>query len=291
MHKICAINLRPEDKDSLSFIIKIIELLEAKKIEILLPEYEILRNSSLSAYITNKEKFISRSDLVISVGGDGTLLHTARIFAGTDKPIFGINRGRLGFLTEFMPDEAINYLDIIINEQYGKTERDRLELYQLRDGKEQVKTSLLNDVAISRGIFSRPITVHIEIDGKFLNTFSGDGLIVATSTGSTAYPLSAGGPIITPTINGIMLIMPICPHTLATRPLIIPGTSKLMVTVGPKFENTIMTIDGHESISITGEDKVFFTGSDKKTVLIAHPEKNFYEILKEKFNWGANAFT
>jgi NAD+ kinase len=291
MHKICAINLRPEDKESISFIKRIVKLLETRKIGILLPDYEILRNSSLAGCIAKQEKFISSPDLVISVGGDGTLLHTARLFAGTDKPIFGINRGRLGFLTEFMPEEAIDYLDIIINGKYEKSKRDRLELVQLRDGKEVIKTSLLNDVAISRGIFSRPITVHLEIDGKYLNTFSGDGLIVATSTGSTAYPLSAGGPIITPAINGIMLIMPICPHTLATRPLIIPGTSRLLVTVSPKFENTVMTIDGHESISITGEDKIFFTGSDKKTVLIAHPGKNFYEILKEKFNWGANAFT
>ncbi len=291
MHKICAINIRPEDKDSLSFIKKIIELLENKKIGILLPEYDILKDSSLSGYMVNQEKFISRPDIVISVGGDGTLLHTARLFAGSDIPIFGINRGRLGFLTEFMPEEAINYLDIIINEKYEKTERDRLELIQVRYGKELIRTSSLNDVAISRGIFSRPITVNLEIDGKYLNTFSGDGLIVATSTGSTAYPLSAGGPIITPTISGLLLIMPICPHTLATRPLIIPGTSRLMVTIGPKLENTVMTIDGHESISITGEDKIFFSGSEKKTILIAHPEKNFYEILKEKFNWGANAFT
>lgn len=289
MHKTCAINIRPEDKDSIAYIIKIIKHLKNKGIQILLPEYQIIKDANLSEYITAQDKFVSQPDIVFSIGGDGTLLHTARLFAGTSSPIFGINKGRLGFLTEFMPDEALEYLDKIINEEYEKTERDMLELVHVRNNKEIAKISLLNDVAISRGTFSRPITIHLEIDDKFLNTFSGDGIIVSTSTGSTAYSLSAGGPIITPTIKGILLIMPICPHTLATRPLIIPGTSKLKVTIDSKFDNTIMTIDGHESINIAGNDEIYFSGTGKKAVLIAHPERNFYEILKEKFKWGGNA--
>ncbi len=290
MHKICAINIRPEDNESITYIKKVIGLLINKGVNVLLPEYAILKEANLSDYMTEQHKFVSQSDIVISIGGDGTLLHTARLFAGTGKPIFGINKGRLGFLTEFMPDEALKYLDIIIKKKYEITERDMLELVHVREGKELTRISLLNDVAISRGIFSRPITIHLEIDGKFLNSFSGDGLIISTSTGSTAYSLSAGGPIITPTIKDILLIMPICPHTLATRPLIIPGSSKLKVTIGSKFGNSIMTIDGHESISIPGDDEIFFTKTDKKAVLITHPERNFYEILKEKFNWGNNAF-
>ena len=290
MHKICAINIRPEDSDSIIYIKKLIELLTAKGLKVLLPDYEIIKETDLSNNMADGQRLISESDIVISIGGDGTLLHTARLFAGTNIPIFGINKGRLGFLTEFMPDEALNFLDFIIHEKYEKSERDMLELIHVRDGQEIRKMSSLNDVAISRGIFSRPITINLEINDKFLNSFSGDGLIIATSTGSTAYSLSAGGPIITPTIKDILLIMPICPHTLATRPLIIPGNSKLKVSIGSKFENTIMTIDGHESISITGDDEIYFTETDKKTVLITHPERNFYEILKEKFNWGNNAF-
>jgi NAD+ kinase len=291
MHKICSINLRPEDKDSIPFIEKITGILLNKGIKVLLPDYKVLKHTGLSGYITDQETFVSKSDIVISIGGDGTLLHTARLFAGTGSPVFGINKGRLGFLTEFMPDEALKYIDNIIQENYEKSERDMLELVHIRDGKELSKITLLNDVAISRGIFSRPITIHLEIDGKFLNTFSGDGLIIATSTGSTAYSLSAGGPVITPTIKNILLIMPICPHTLATRPLIIPGSSSLKVTIRSEFGNSIMTIDGHESISIPDDDEIYFTETDKKTVLIIHPERNFYEILKQKFNWGNNAFT
>jgi NAD+ kinase len=291
MHKICSINIRPEDTESIDYLKKLITLLIKKGIKVLLPEYNILKKTNLSDYIADQATFVSQSDIVISIGGDGTLLHTARLFAGTGSPIFGINKGRLGFLTEFMPDEALKYLDSIINQKYEKTERDMLELVHVREGKELARISLLNDVAISRGIFSRPITIHLEIDGKFLNSFSGDGLIIATSTGSTAYSLSAGGPIITPTIKDILLIMPICPHTLATRPLIIPGSAKLKVSIGSEFGNSIMTIDGHESISIPDDDEIYFTETNTKAVLITHPERNFYEILKQKFNWGNNAFT
>ncbi len=291
MHKICAINIRPEDKASIPYVEKIIDLLDKLGVKVFLPEYAILKQTGLSGFIVSQEFFVSRPDIVISIGGDGTLLHTARLFAGTGSPIFGINKGRLGFLTEFMPDEALKYLDKIINGKYLKSERDMLELTHIREGKILAGISVLNDVAISRGIFSRPITIHLEIDGKFLNSFSGDGLIIATSTGSTAYSLSAGGPVVTPTIKNILLIMPVCPHTLATRPLIIPGNSKLKVTVGSEFGNSIMTIDGHESISIPDNDEIFFTESNKKTLLITHPERNFYEILKQKFNWGNNAFT
>ena len=290
MHKICTINIRPEDNESINYINKLIELLTNKGLTVFLPEYAVLEETNLSCYIQDHQNIISKSDIVISIGGDGTLLHTARLFAGTNIPIFGINKGRLGFLTEFMPDEAFKFLDFIIEGKYEKSERDMLELVHFRNGKELKQMSSLNDVAISRGIFSRPITINLEIDGKFLNSFSGDGLIIATSTGSTAYSLSAGGPIIAPTIKDILLIMPICPHTLATRPLIIPGKSKLKVSIGSKYENTIMTIDGHDSISITGDDEIYFTETDKKTVLITHPERNFFEILKEKFNWGTNAF-
>ena len=285
MHKICSINIRPEDKESVSFLKKLIEILADKGVKTLLPEYEILIEAGLSDYITNSDKFLSNPDIVISVGGDGTLLHTVRLFPDS-IPIFGINKGRLGFLTEFMPDEALSYLNRIINKEYQIEERDMLDIIHMRNSDEHARISFLNDAAISRGVYSRPITMYLEINGKALNFFSGDGLIISTSTGSTAYSLSAGGPIINPTIKGLFLIMPICPHTLAMRPLIIPGNSILKVRLGSDFSNTIMTIDGHESIPVEGNDELIFSASSKKAALIAQPDKNFYEILKQKFHWG-----
>ena len=286
MHKTFAINIRPEDKDSIPYLLKLTKLLRDKGIKILLPDYRILRESALSGFITDQKKIISEPDIALSIGGDGTLLHTVRLFSGKNYPILGINRGRLGFLTEFMPDEAIEYLNNIISGNYKVIERDMLELIHIRGYEELQRILLLNDAAISRGTYSRPITLNLDIDGKFLNSFSGDGLIIATPTGSTGYSLSAGGPIISPTVKDIILIMPICPHTLATRPLIIPGESRLEVTVGPVFNNTVMTVDGHDSIEIFGNDKIFFSETDNKAVFVAHPERNFYEILKQKLSWG-----
>ena len=285
MHKICSINIRPEDKESLGFLETVVEKLSAKGIKVLLPDYEIIAKSGLAGYIKNSEQFHNQPDLVISVGGDGTLLHTVRIFpAGI--PVLGINKGRLGFLTEFMPDEALNYLDKIVNKEYQIEERDMLDIIHKRDNEELSRISFLNDAAISRGVYSRPITMYLEIDGKAINFFSGDGLIISTSTGSTAYSLSAGGPIINPVIKGIFLVMPVCPHTLAMRPLIIPGSSVLKVRLGSGFSNTVMAVDGHEFVPVKGDDELIFSASKKKTGLIAHPDKNFYEVLKQKFSWG-----
>ncbi|MBN2038839.1 MAG: NAD(+)/NADH kinase [Spirochaetes bacterium] len=291
MHKICSINIRPEDRESIEFLKSIIENLSRKGVKVLLPEYKILAEAGLSGYISNWEQFRSQPDLVISLGGDGTLLHTVRLVPD-GVPVFSINKGRLGFLTEFMPDEALNYLDKIINKEYKIEERDMLEITHMRGSNELSRIPFLNDVAVSRGVYSRPITMFLEIDGKPLNYFSGDGLIVSTTTGSTAYSLSAGGPIINPVIKGIFLIMPICPHTLAMRPLIIPGNSILKIRLGSDFSDTVMTVDGHDSISVHGDDELFFSSSRKKAGLIAHPDKNFYEVLKQKFSWGKqyNAF-
>lgn len=285
MHKICSINIRPEDRESVSLLKTIIKKLSDKGVKVLLPEYEIIAEAGLTDNIAKADQFQTQPDLAISVGGDGTLLHTVRLFPD-GIPIFGINKGRLGFLTEFMPDEALNFLDKIINEKYQVEERDMLDIIHKRDNKELLKISFLNDVAISRGVYSRPITMYLEIDGKALNFFSGDGLIISTTTGSTAYSLSAGGPIINPVIKGIFLIMPICPHTLAMRPLIIPGSSILKVRLGSNFSDTVMTIDGHESLPVYGNDELVFSASRKKATLIAQPDKNFYEILKQKFSWG-----
>jgi len=289
MHKICAVNIRPEDKESIVFIIKITSLMERAGISVLLPDYKVLAESGISDYIVDKSEFISRPDIVMSIGGDGTLLHTSRLFAGTNTPILGINRGRLGFLTEFTPDEALHYLDKIIKEEYTETERDMLELIHTRNSEELLRMSLLNDVSVSRGTFSRPISIDLDINDKFINSISGDGLIIATSTGSTGYSLSAGGPIIMPDIKGVLLIMPICPHTLATRPLVVPGRSRISLRICPDFNDIVMAIDGHASINVKGGDTISVSGTDKKAILIANPERNFYEILKQKFNWGSNA--
>lgn len=288
--KTVSINIRSDDNESLPYLKKLIEILDKNKLTIQLPDHEFIKNDNISKYITDARSFIELPDLAVSIGGDGTLLKTARTFAGSDIPLLGINRGRLGFLTEFMPGEALSYIENITAGSFSVTARDMLNT-EIRNRYSLKKTlCFLNDTVISRGIFTRPIIIDLEIDGKFLNSFSGDGLIISTATGSTAYSLSAGGPIITPDIENIFIVMPVCPHTLATRPLIVSGNSKLKVKISSEFENSLLTIDGYETTSIEPDDEITFSGSGKKAYLISHPERSFYDILREKFNWGKHIY-
>ena len=281
-----SINVRYNDTSSLSLLDELTQFLINRGVKISLPDYEIVKNSPLSRYIVDENEFINNADLIVVIGGDGTFLRTARQFVGTGKPIFGINRGRLGFLTEFGPDEYLLYLDEILNGNYTTTERSLLETSHIRKGETINTLCFLNDAVISKGAFSRAIRIELEIDGEFLNTYSGDGLIVSTSTGSTAYSLSAGGPIVIPAIHNVYIVNPVCPHTLGMRPMVLPSTLVLRARIFSEFTNLLLTIDGQEAIRIDGEDEVMFRQSDKKILLIPHPKKNFYAILREKLGWG-----
>lgn len=289
--KCVSINIRSDDGESIPFIRELISFLEDKGIRILLPGYDIFNDSNLLSYIASPEDFINMPDIVAVVGGDGTLLRTARLFNGRDVPLFGINRGRLGFLTEFLPDESFFYLEEVISGEYLRTERAMLELLHKRKNTEVMKIAFLNDAVISRGSFLHPIKIHIGIDERSLYTFSGDGLIISTATGSTAYSLSAGGPIVTPSIKNICIVMPICPHTLAVRPMIVPTRTPIKVRVISESEKILLRIDGEETIPIEGDDEFIFQETEKRVYLISHPKRNFYEKLRQKFglaNMGGN---
>ncbi len=282
--KTVSVNLRPDDESSIVIIKELAALLKSRNIKMLLPDSPAVRNFGFTEYISSTEDFVSRSDLVIVIGGDGTFLRTARLFSGTEIPIFGINRGRLGFLTEFNPNEYLVHLENVLSGKYSVVERILIEaFYKGANGERSI--CFLNDAVISKGAFSRAIRLDLEIDGIFLNSYSGDGLIISTPTGSTAYSLSAGGPIIIPTEN-VILLTPICPHTLAMRPMIFPFTSTLTARVVSDVENLLLTIDGQEAISINGGDEISFRKSSRKIKLIPHPDKNYYLILREKLGWG-----
>jgi len=280
------INFRPDDSTSLPLIRDLVRMFEKREIRVMLPDYDIIRNEDCSTSITGEDEFRKSADLVIAVGGDGTFLTTARMFIETGQPIFGINRGSLGFLTEFSPDEYMKFLPDVLEGNFNLGERAVLEAQHIRKGNALNSMYFINDAVISKGAFSRAITVKLELDGEFLNCYAGDGLIIATATGSTAYSLSAGGPIITPSATDVFLLNPVCPHSLGTRPMVLPSSSRLKAKIVTEFKNLLLTIDGQEAIQIEGNDEVLFMVTDKKIKLITHPEKNFYAILREKLNWG-----
>ena len=264
----------------------LVAFLEGLGVTVLLPDYDTIRNNPCHRLAVSEDRFIGSADLAIVIGGDGTFLRTARLFLRTGCPIFGINRGRLGFLTEFSPEEYKEHLKSVIEGTYTSIERLVLEAAVVRDGRETASICFLNDAVIHKGSLPRPIRLDLEIDGHFLSSFTGDGLIMSTPTGSTAYSLSAGGPVINPGETSIFLLSPICPHSLAMRPLIIPSSTQFRARVMSDYENLLLTIDGQEAIEISGNDEVLIRRSGFNIRSITHPGKNYYSILREKLGWG-----
>ncbi|MCU0846279.1 MAG: NAD(+)/NADH kinase [Spirochaetes bacterium] len=286
MIKRVSINFRPNDDDIKKLLVKVVDFLKSKNVEVLLPESDYSGEDVLGRCAAANEDFIGTPDLVVVIGGDGTFLRTARMFVDAGRPIFGINRGRLGFLTEFNPEECFKYLGETINGNYTSADRNVMEVARVRNRRTVERMYFINDSVISKGAFSRAIGIELEINGSHFTTYNGDGLIISTPTGSTAYSLSAGGPIIVPSAADIYLITPICPHTLANRPIVIQSDSVLKARIVSDAKNLLLTIDGQEAIQIDGDDEIIFSQTDKKIKLITHPEKNFYEILREKLGWG-----
>lgn len=285
MIKKIAINFRPDDEGSIPIIKNICRIADQHQIKVMLPEYIILQKNNMEAYIVKQNDYKDSPDLIISIGGDGTFLRSARMFIHSNSPIFGINRGRLGFMTEFNPEEYEFHLNKIFKGKYKISEKNVMEA-RLNSGEDNTPSYFINDAVISKGAFSRAIVTELFVDNIFFNKFSGDGLIISTATGSTAYSLSAGGPIISPDTKDICIINPVCPHSLATRPVVIPASSVIKARILSDVKNLLLTIDGQEAIKFSCGDEIIFKKSDKKINLIVHPEKDFYLILREKLNWG-----
>jgi NAD+ kinase len=285
MIKKVSINFRPDDSESLKIIKRISVLLSEKGIILQLPDYKIISDDFLSGFITAENDYLNGPDLVIAIGGDGTFLKTARMFLENGSPVFGINRGKLGFLTEFSPLEYEKYLLEILEGNFSIAERNVMEAVHYKNGIYE-SMYFFNDAVISRGAFSRAIQIELYINELFLNSYSGDGLIIATSTGSTAYSLSAGGPIISPDAKDVYLVNPVCPHSLSIRSIVLPVETKLKVRTLTDLTNLLLTIDGQEAIEFSAGDELIFRKTDKKMKLILHPEKNYFSILREKLNWG-----
>ncbi len=285
MIKTVSINFRPDDSDSLDIIRNIAKILSEKKIRLQLPDYKILKKTDLDKYICGDNDYHRLPDLVIAIGGDGTFLKTARIFLENGSPIFGINRGKLGFLTEFSPSEYEGYLLEILNGKYITAERNVMEAIHNKNGISQ-SLYFFNDAVISKGAFSRAIQIELHVNELLLNKYSGDGLIIATATGSTAYSLSAGGPIILPDANDVFIVNPVSPHSLSIRPIVLPASCNLKARTLTDMTNLLLTIDGQEAIEFSAGDELIFRKTEKKMRLILHPEKNYFSILREKLNWG-----
>ncbi|RAL27095.1 NAD(+) kinase [Thermoflavimicrobium daqui] len=260
----------------------LIQLLQKKEVPFFLEQRMAEQLGHTDASIPLSE-FSDKVDVVFVLGGDGTLLGIARKLAKYDLPILGINVGNLGFLSEAEPSDLSTAVDRILKEDYCIEKRLMLQAELLRNGKVIERGIALNDVGIAKGSFSRMVTCTVYMDGLYLGAYSGDGVIISTPTGSTAYSLSCGGPIVWPGIQTILLT-PICPHTLTSRPMVLPKDCTLEVQVSAKHNEMSLTIDGQVGFSLQSEDIIRVQASSYNTQLIKWKERSFFEVVRKKLH-------
>lgn len=235
-----------------------------------------------------KEKLLKTADMVICLGGDGTLLKTARRISKKKVPILGVNMGTLGFLTEITPDKLHETLDRVFKGKYVLDRRFILRVTIYRDG-EKIYTNLaLNDAVINQGLFARLIDLRLEVNQRKIIEFEADGIIVATPTGSTGHALSAGGPIVHPSVYSFVIV-PICPASLSVRPIIIPNDRqlKLIVQTHRVKEHVGLTLDGQETFDLEYGDEIKIRKSSRWFDMIRITGGNYYKMLRTKLNWGS----
>lgn len=253
--------------------------------------YELLLDPVSANYVTEErvcprpEMAALAPDLVIVLGGDGTLLAAARVFARIGVPILSVNLGALGFLTEVRLADLYTHLDAWNEKCCAIEERAMLHAELWREGKMFRDYDALNDVVVAKGAIARMGDFSVEVDDQLAASFRADGVIVATPTGSTAYSLAANGPVLIPTMD-TLLITPICPHQLTLRPMVVPGTSKIQVRIEGVPDQTFLTVDGQEAIQLKVGDELRCRRSDFAVKLIRLSSNGFFSILRSKLKWS-----
>ena len=274
------------DKGVGEIIHRLCDFLESRGLRVMVEQAtaELMLKQPAHAYLLNE--IGKQADLAIVVGGDGTMLNVARNLAGYRVPLIGVNLGRLGFLTDIPRDEMFDGLTRILDGDFRAEERLLLHADIARNGKTLHSSNAFNDVVINKGQLARLIEFESYIDGEFVNSTRADGIIIATPTGSTAYALSAGGPILHPTLPAIVLA-PICPHTLSDRPLAVSSESRIeIVMTYTSQQSAHLTLDGQINFTLNDGDRVHVRRSDTPVILIHPTNRNHYDVLRAKLRWG-----
>jgi len=281
--KSIGIFVKRHHQDAVQVAAQVAEWLRGRGIEVLADE--ALAAAVPAARSCPAEAIPDAADLLIVLGGDGTLLSVSRLVGDRCTPILGINLGSLGFLTEITRDEIIPVLEQLVAGELTVSERLRLDVIIRREGTEVARYRVLNDLVINKGALARIIDMEAWVDDTYLTTFKADGLIVATPTGSTAYNLAAGGPIISPALH-CLVITPICPHMLTNRPIIVSDEAVIRIEVKFQNEEVAMTADGQIGMPLQGGDVVEIRRSPHPTMLVLSPTKDYFQILRTKLKWG-----
>lgn len=232
-----------------------------------------------------REQLAENVELLIVLGGDGTLLSAARALKGHKIPILAVNLGGLGFLTSVTREEMYPVLEQVLAGKQKISERMMLNAQTIRDGSPAEQQIALNDAVINKAALARMLDFDVYIDGAQVGRYRADGLIVATPTGSTAYSLAAGGPIVHPHLDAF-LITPICPHMLTNRPLVIPDTSRVEIDIAAAEEPVYLTLDGQVGFQLLPNDRVAISKSSSRVYFVQSPQKTYFEVLRSKLRWG-----
>ncbi|WP_444907900.1 NAD(+) kinase [Microbulbifer sp. SSSA008] len=279
---------RTESESTVVSLKRLMSFLEGEGYTVVLEEGTAASVMEHRVRVSKKEKLGELCDLVIVVGGDGSLLGAARALARFSVPLLGINRGRLGFLTDITPDQVEQKVGEVLSGKYMAESRFLLDMSLTRNGKPIGEGSALNDVVLHPGELIRMIEFDLYIDGQFVYTQRSDGLIISTPTGSTAYALSGGGPIMHPKLDAIVLV-PLNPHTLSSRPIVVEGSSEIKIVVSDhSISNPHVTCDGHDQIITKSGDVVRVHKKPHRLTLVHPIEHSFYEACRSKLGWGSS---
>ena len=281
--KVYGIIIKRNKPEALDATRTIIEWLDKKGVRVLLdPEVAARMGHPHQA---ERDDMPSQAEVLMVLGGDGTLLSVARLKGIEAIPILGINLGGLGFLTETLRDEMFEVLEKVVAGDFETDKRLMLKATIYQEGKVVEQSTVLNDVVINKGALARIIDLETHIDGGYLTTFKSDGLILSTPTGSTAYSLAAGGPIVYPSLDSIIM-NPICPHTLTNRPLVLPGSVKVRVVLKSANQDVHITLDGQAEMPLGVGDAVEVERAGAYIHLVKSPHKTYFELLRTKLRWG-----
>lgn len=278
--KVAGFVIKPEAPELRSLYHEIKKKFELRGIEVLLVRHSAEMIGSSEGVMFNE--MCERSNFLVSLGGDGTLLSLVRKSYGYHKPVLGINAGTLGFLADIMPNEVDEFIEDVLLGEYRIDDRMMIEGYiQTLNGRKNFYA--FNDVVITRPIISHMVKIDASIDGEWFNTYRGDGLIISTPTGATAYNLAAGGPVMYP-LTKAFIMTPVAAHSLTQRPLVFP--SDFSITMSSSKDRVVVMIDGQDDYEMMAGEVLVINGADIGAKLLHKKERNYFSVLREKLSWG-----
>ncbi|HUS12030.1 MAG TPA: NAD(+)/NADH kinase [Pyrinomonadaceae bacterium] len=281
--------LKPHQPDALKTMCELTLWLAERGINLIGgPEIErerIEQQTGCAVEQVEPEKIAVSADLILVLGGDGTMIATARLMGDAEVPVLGVNYGGLGYLAEFRIEEVYEALESILAGNYRLDKRVMLAVELVRGHQPVTRNRVLNDVVINKSALARIIEIEAHLNQQFVNSFRADGLIVSTPTGSTAYNLSAGGPVIFPSMNAVV-ITPICPFTLSNRPIVVPDDAVIELRLKTDQEDVALTLDGQVGFPLKVEDRVVIHKSQTTFNLVQPTNRNYFDVLRDKLRWG-----